>query len=399
MTLAKAEKQLRWYLVAFVATRLVLATSLRLMFPFLPAIARGMGVSLEAAALLVTFRSALGVTGPFLGSVADAWGHRTGIIVGLLIFVLGTIPIAIWPIYPVVLIGVIISGIGNIITDSSIYAYVGARFPYQRRARAIAVVEAGWSGAFLVGVPAVGWLISRTTWNAAFLWLGVSGGFLLAVLHQLLPRDGKKRRTDEPPWKNLKLVMRHPHAWVGPFFSLLILSAHQFISIVYGAWMEDVFGLRVEELGAASSVLGLAGIAGVGLVFLFSDRLGKRLAVGLGVVITTASGLVLPLLSNSLIGTLIALFCFFLSFEFALTTSISLLTELIPAARATIMAANVAAIALGDALGATAGPWLFRRGLSANVLAAALFNAAGLVLLITLIQAERSNRQPERVAA
>jgi predicted MFS family arabinose efflux permease len=391
--------QKKWYLMAFVATRLVLATSLRLMFPFLPAIARGMGVSLEAAALLVTFRSALGVTGPALGSVADAWGHRTGITVGLVTFVLGTIPIAIWPIYPVVLVGVIISGIGNIIADSSIYAYVGDRFPYRQRARAIAVVEAGWSGAFLVGIPAVGWLISRSTWNTAYLWLAVFGGLLLMVLHQLLPRDKSKRQTGEPPWKNLQLVMRYPRAWVGPLFSMLILTAHQFISIVYGAWMEEAFGLRIEELGAASSVLGLAGIAGVGLVFLFSDRIGKRLAVGLGVVVTTASGLALPLLSDSLIGALIALFCFFLSFEFALTTSISLLTELIPEARATIMAANVAAVAIGDALGAAAGPWLFRRGLSTNVLTAAVFNAIGVVLLVTLIRAKQPRQQPEGMAA
>lgn len=397
--LGDAQHKLRWQLVAFVITRLALATSLRLMFPFLPAIARGLGVSLEAAALLVTFRSALGITGPALGSAADAWGHRTGITVGLALFVLGTVPIAIWPTYPVVLIGVIVSGTGNIIADSSIYAYVGDRFPYERRARAIAVVETGWSGAFLVGIPAAGWLIARHTWHTPYLWLAVLAGGLLVVLHRLLPRAETQRATDEPPWQNLMLVLRDPRAWAGPLFTVLILMAHQFLSIIYGAWMENAFGLRIEELGAASSVLGLAGIVGVGLVFLFSDRIGKRLAVGLGLVVTTVSGLALPLLSSSLAGALVALFFFFLSFEFALTTSLSLLTELIPQARATIMAANVAAIAIGDALGAAAGPWLFRCGLPANVLAAALFNAIGLVLLITFIHTQPSDRCLERSMA
>jgi len=386
-------------LAAFVVTRLVLATSLRLMFPFLPAIARGMGVSLEAAALLVTFRSALGLVGPFLGSVADAWGRRRGMTVGLALFVVGTAPIAIWPVYPVVLIGLIVSGLGNIITDSSIYAYVGDRFPYHRRARAIAVIEAGWSGAFLVGVPLAGWLISRTTWSAPFLWLALLGAILLAVLTWLLPGDGIGHSVGESPWSRLAHVVRYPRAWAGPLFTVLILMAHQAISIVYGAWMESAFGLQIEELGAASSVLGLAGIAGVALVFIFSDRIGKRLAVGMGIGVTTASGLLLPLLSDSLFGALTALFFFFLSFEFAITTALSLFTELMPGARATVMAANVAAMAGGDALGAAAGPWLFRRGLTANVAAATLFNVAGLGLLAGFLRTEQTDERRQRSLA
>jgi predicted MFS family arabinose efflux permease len=163
--------------------------------------------------------------------------------------------------------------------------------------------------------------------------------------------------------------------------------------------MESAFGLQIEELGAASSVLGLAGIAGVALVFGFSDRIGKRLAVGMGIVVTTASGLLLPLLSDSLFGALIALFFFFLSFEFAITTALSLFTELMPGARATVMAANVAAMAGGDALGAAAGPWLFRRGVTTNVAAATLFNVAGLGLLAGFLRTEETEERRQRSLA
>jgi predicted MFS family arabinose efflux permease len=104
-------------------------------------------------------------------------------------------------------------------------------------------------------------------------------------------------------------------------------------------------------------------------------------------------------LSDSLFGVLTALFFFFLSFEFAITTALSLFTELMPGARATLMAANVAAMAGGDALGAAAGPWLFRWGLPANVAAATLFNVAALGLLAVFLRTEQADERRQRSLA
>ena len=132
-------------------------------------------MSLDAVALLVTLRSALGVVGPALGSVADHWGRRAALLAGLGLFSAGLALVAVWPTYPVLAAGLVISGLGNIIIDSTIYAFIGDRFPYDQRARAMAVVEMGWSGAFVVGIPLAGWLIARGTWDAPFFWLALLG--------------------------------------------------------------------------------------------------------------------------------------------------------------------------------------------------------------------------------
>jgi predicted MFS family arabinose efflux permease len=76
-----------------------------------------------------------------------------------------------------------------------------------------------------------------------------------------------------------------------------------------------------------------------------------------------------------------------------------LFTELMPGARATLMAANVAAMAGGDALGAAAGPWLFRRGLPANTAAATLLNVVGLGLLVGFLRTEQTDERRQRSLA
>ncbi len=64
-----------------------------------------------------------------------------------------------------------------------------------------------------------------------------------------------------------------------------------------------------------------------------------------------------------------------------------LMTELLPPARATVMALNVASLSLGRALGALVGPQLYNWGFFAVTLGAVCFNLAGLLALHRLGQA------------
>ena len=101
----------------------------------------------------------------------------------------------------------------------------------------------------------------------------------------------------------------------------------------------------------------------------------------LGLVVNSAICLVLPFLINNLWGALIALFIFFLSFEFGLTSLLPLMTTLSTQARGVFMAATLALLSLGDALGALIGPLLIRNSLTANVFVTVVINVCGLVVL------------------
>jgi predicted MFS family arabinose efflux permease len=78
---------------------------------------------------------------------------------------------------------------------------------------------------------------------------------------------------------------------------------------------------------------------------------------------------------------LIGLFLFYISFEFTFVSLIPMMTELVPSARATLLATNIAASAVGRGLGAFVGPYLFEAGLFANSVFAAAIAVLALVVL------------------
>ena len=363
-----------------------------MVFPFLPALARGLGVPVESVALAVSARSALGMIGPPLGAIADMRGRKQALVGGLLLFGVSLALVGIWPSHAIFFIGLVISGGATVVIDSSIHAYLGDRIPYMERGRATAIVELGWSLAFVIGIPLVGWSMAHSSWSTPFIWLGLFGLMAGGLIGLILPRTAPISGT----WEELRGGLRQIFA-LSPLFGLLLAMlmtfGNQMISIVFGIWMEDSFGLQLEQLGVASIVIGLAGLVGVGCAVLFTDRLGKRLAIGLGLVVNSAICLVLPILVNNLWGALAALFIFFLSFEFGLTSLLPLMTTLSTQARGVFMAATLAALSLGDALGALLGPLLIHSGLIANVLGTVAINLSGLIILVLFVRPMNMTQQ------
>jgi predicted MFS family arabinose efflux permease len=82
---------LRRNLIVIFAVRSVLNTAHRIIYPFLPSIARGLGISLQAASGLVTLRLVTGLTAPLLGSAADRRGRRPTMEIALLVFCLANV--------------------------------------------------------------------------------------------------------------------------------------------------------------------------------------------------------------------------------------------------------------------------------------------------------------------
>jgi len=364
-------------------TRTVVYTGMRMVFPFLPVLARGMGVSLETAALAITLRSAMGMLSPLLGPLGDVHGRKWAQRLGLMLLGCGALLPGLFPSYSTFLVGSLLFGLGIVIFDPSIQAYVGDRVPYQRRATAMAVVELGWSAAFLIGIPLVGRVISEERWGVPFL--GVAGLILVSLLlvHRVLPESSRTPGERPDLAGGLKTAVRHRPSMAAVLVSFLMLTGSRALMIVYGAWFEDVFNLNERMLGDVSSSIGAAGIAGLLVVVLITDRIGKKPALGWGLLVSALAALGLPFFKESLGLTVGTLVLYYIAFEFALVTGISLVSELRPGARATLMAFNAAALSAGDALGSFLGPWAYSGSITPNVALVLGCNlAAGVVLVL-----------------
>lgn len=383
-------------MVIIFLARTVLNTAHRIVYPFLPTIARGLGISLAAAGALVTVRMVAGLTAPLFGPMADRHSRRPTMEFALLLFALaGLLLVGAGSLTTgaMVVAGLafLLYGLAKVLNDPAVHAYLGDSVPYERRGRAIGLIELSWSCAWLIGVPAAGLLIERFGWRAPWAVLVGLGFISLGLTHTGLPlvqppaRPGDGTRWLVLACRSWGRLLRRRRVVVLLLTSLLLTMALETQFIVYGAWLETSFGLGLSTLGLASMVIGLAeAFAELGTTLL-TDRLGKRRSVLTGLLGMAASLLLLPLLSAlGLAAALAGMVLVMLTFEFAIVSLLPLATELVPEERATLLSLNTTAFSLGRIAGAAAGGWLWQWqaagiGLNAAAGAACTLAAAGLM--------------------
>lgn len=128
-------------LVLFVSIRIIINTAYRMIYPFLPAFAAGMGVSIQQASLALTGRSLIAMAGPAVAPVADRYGRKIGMLLGLGLFTIGVSLVALRPSYPAFFAALVLANFGNQVFLPAMQAYLGDRLPYERRGGVLAVTE------------------------------------------------------------------------------------------------------------------------------------------------------------------------------------------------------------------------------------------------------------------
>ena len=147
----------------------------RMVYPFLTVFSRGLGVDLTALSLALTFRSLSGTIGPLFATIGDSRGRKLTMMLGLGLFTAGTSVVVFWPTFPAFVAALVMTTLGKYIFDPPMQAYLGDRVPYARRGRVLAVTELGWSLSFIVGIPLMGFLISRWGWLSPGQYRHVAG--------------------------------------------------------------------------------------------------------------------------------------------------------------------------------------------------------------------------------
>lgn len=376
---------LRVQLVFFTFIRMLISTAFRMVYPFLPVFRDALNVPLDTLTRAVGLRSLVSAfVAPFLATVGDSRGRRTGLLLGMSVFVSGAAVVSLWPTFGGFATAMVLMLIGKATFDPSLQAYIGDRVPYAQRSTAITVTEFSWSGAFILGVPAMGWVIGRAGWLAPFQLLGLLVLVCIGVVFFTLPKQGAPHAATRGVLGKFKIVLQSPAARIVLLFTLLVCLANELVALTFGVWLEMSFGLQLAALGAAAAVLGIAELSGESLVALVTDRLGKRRAIALGLLVNCLAGLAMPLFGGSYVGALVTLFLFYVSFEFVIVSSIPLMTEVMPAARATMMSGFVTAASIGRALASAFTPLLFARGFEFNTGAGIALNLLALVCLRSL---------------
>jgi DHA1 family inner membrane transport protein len=377
--------QLILKIAVVVICRLVLNTARRFTYPFAPVLSRELGVPLTSITSLIAVNWATSLLGIFFGPLADRFGYRKMMVLGLVMLTVGMFAGGWFPSYGVILITLFLAGLGKIVFDPAVQAYVSERVPYKRRATAIGFLEISWAGSTLLGIPLIALLIDNVGWRSPFFAMGAIGLAGIIVLSVLIPADEKSisnPRRMLSVKKVLPIIVRDEASLGALGYVFFFSAAIDNLFVVYGAWLEKAFRVDIVALGMATGVIGAAELVGEILVATISDRFGLKRVVMIGVTICIFTYSLLPFAGQSLLTVLTGLFIHFLIFEFTIISSLALCTELQPEMRATVIAGFFAAAGLGRILGALiGGPIWLAGGIVAIGLVSAGITALALISL------------------
>lgn len=360
---------------ALALARLFLNIPRRFAYPFLPRIARELDVSLSSVQNVVAVQAGIGIASPAFSSLAERYGRKRVMLGCLLLLIAASFPAILLPRFGVFYAVMVVFGFAKVIFDPAMQAYIGDRVPYQQRALAIGITELAWAGSLMVAAPLTGRLLDAYNLQAVFQMILVTSVLAVGLVWWFVPADVVSERRLRPfnPLHDWNILRKSPAALAALAFSLLFVAANEALYIVYGAWMEETFNLKLVALGTATIVIAAAEVLGEFSVIGLADRVGKRRLMLLGGLLASAMYAGLPALSFHLSAALAGLFLLFVGVEIAIVASISIFTEVLPQARAIMMSGNVAAHSIGRFTGATIGSLVY---------ANASFGVTGLVSAI-----------------
>lgn len=370
--------------------RFCLNTLLRIVYPFAPAFARGLGVPVETIYAIISIRNLIGLFSPLFATLPARFGRRVVMSAGLLVLSASALLVVLAPSIWTLGLALIMVGVVKVVYDPAMQSYLGDVVPYSQRGKALSVTEFAWSGAFLIGAPVSGWLIARQGWPAPFLWLGVLGLLMAVLLWRVLPSAGKRQQAGLGLGYIWRTVRRYPVIWAAALYMALAIVAQETLFIVYGDWMESTFNLSLTSLGFATTLIGLAEMGGEATAGWSVDRFGKRPVVILCGVMNAVIFLLIPLTTGQFAGAMGALVALFFTFEIAIVGAIPLLTELVPSARGVVMAMSLGAMSAGRVVGSLIGPRVWDQfGVTGNSAVSAAFMILAVIVLALWVRESR----------
>lgn len=330
-------------------TRLILDIGTRVVFPFIPQLAAGLGLTVVGFSWLLFIRGIIGVAGPIFGVWSDRYGRRKLMAAGLLCQALGVVGLTLswqwWAILPMLIFGL---GLTAFIPPQQ--AYISDQVAYERRGRALAIVEASWAITAIIFLPVIGWLIDAFGWRVPFFIMSLFSLLGALVVWCYLPSTAHHTQTNLS-WTEMRRLCLRPNILASILVALLLfITVDCFIS-VWGIWLSADYGLDAAALGLVATGIGLAELVGSASSSLFIDRIGKRRGSGLGLFLTAAILLLLPLTQNFFFLAIATLIIAGACIEFTIVSLIPLYSEQAPQARGTMFSLILLGASIGGAIG------------------------------------------------
>ena len=366
--------------------------ALRWIPPFLPTLERAFGATTTQLTTVLGVGEAAGLSTVFAGRHLDR-GRERAVMIGALGLVGASAVLALAGTLATFAISffVLVLGVSNLTVAGQ--AWISHRVDYRRRARSLGLYETSWALALLVGAPIVAVLINLFGWRGPFVAIALA--CVLAARARRgdpagpatagEPRTGRSEfGPDTSPQGPTRITVR---AWLVMIGSATTAMAGLAVFVISGSWLDDAFGVSTGGVGAVAMLFGATELVSSLGSAAFADRLGK-LRTTLGGLVGLLAGLTVMISADDRLWLgIVGIVVFLLGFELAFVVSLSLVSESMPNARGTTLAASNAVGTVARASGAVLSGWLY--GIHGIAGTAALSAAAAVVAVTTLLVSRR----------
>jgi predicted MFS family arabinose efflux permease len=331
-----------------------------------------MGLAVSVYALVVT------VLALPLTALTARLPRKSLLIATLVGYALSNLIVALAPTFLVLCIGRSVGGLAHALFFSVASAYASKLAPKHLVGRAIAIVYAGTSMGYVLGIPLATSVGAAVGWRIAFFALVGVSALLVLLTISMLPRvsgDAKSHNGNPRAWRRSGLVT------VGIVNAVLFLghyTAYTYVSALLG-----LAGVEESAVGSVLLLLGGAGIIGLWAAGMVVDRVPRLGLLCAGAAMALSLG-ALAFVEGNLVGTIVSIAVWCMAFGAAPTFLVT------AAIRTGAVSPDIAGAVvngssnLGIGLGAAVGAQIFAfSGVGTLPAVAAVLIAASVIVVVS----------------
>jgi MFS transporter, DHA1 family, inner membrane transport protein len=333
--------------------------------PFYPQMAHDLQTTVPLLGQVVTLMALISAgLGLLAGPLADRYGYRWPLVIGLLAIAVGLLGTGLAPTYPVLLgLGVVL-GFGDALAYSLPFAIAATYFSGLAQRRAIAWTIGALSTAPIIGVPLLTVVGGLTSWRVALAAAGVAAVGVAWFVAAVLPADrlhpASRLRVREL-LAAYSPLLHHPPSL--RFLAVSGLRGMWWVGLLtyMGAFLGTVVGLSPQYVGLVYAMGGGAYTAGSIIAGNLLGGLSPRFVVTLSSLI--GGVLVVPIFLLPVPWVVVPLLiAVSVAAAICSVSVVALLADESPAGAGTTMVLNGSVLNLGTAGGAVLGGTLIAYG-------------------------------------
>ena len=281
----------RWLFALFFAA-FVLYTDDYVIAGILPELAGDLNVTEAQAGQLVTvFSLTVALAAPAAAVVFMRTPRRRLFTVGLLLFVIANTASALTPNFGMLMGLRVVAALAAASMTPALFSFAAGNAPAEKVGRYLAVVSLGVTGSIAAGVPLGTWIGGAFGWRLTFAVMAAAGLLAMVAVLATLPAS-QKQEAALPLGEQLRTLRRAPIT-LGLLANCSLMTGSMMMLTYLAPYLSATSGAGVEARALAFSLAGIAGIVGIWLGGMGTDRWGpdRTLGIGVGVIVAAMFGL------------------------------------------------------------------------------------------------------------